>query len=154
MRCAASNASSVSGKPRDDFLQRGARRIRVLRQFELPVGEMVHRGGKLFGRRLGPVAEMVQRDFRARQILQVFSLNAGEQLHALKIIRETGQLLANFHDGFQKFALHSQGMRNGIIRFLLRRFVAAVVQARQGFAQPFPDVWRPHDRHDNAKKYQ
>ena len=55
------------GKSRDDFLQPGARRIRVLRQFELPVGQLVHRGGDLPRRRLGPVAEMVQRDFRARQ---------------------------------------------------------------------------------------
>ena len=87
---------------------------------------MVHRGGDLLRRRIGPVAKMVQRDFRARQILQVFSLDAGEQHHAFKIVRETGQLFADFHDGFQKFALHSQGMRNGIIRFRFRLFVAAI----------------------------
>ena len=52
------------GKSRDDFLQRGARRIRVLRQFELPVGQMVHCGGDLLRRRMGLVAKMVQRDFR------------------------------------------------------------------------------------------
>ena len=140
-------------EPRGDFLERGARRIRVLHQFELPVGEMVHRGGKLFGRRPGTVTEMVQRDFRARQILQVFSLNAGQQYHALKIIRETGQLFADFHDGFQKFALHPQGTRDGIVRFRHRRFVAPVIQTRQGFAQPFPDMWRPHDRHGDAQNY-
>ena len=96
-------------EPRDDFFQRRAGRLRVLCQFELPVGQLVHRGGDLLRRRMGLVAKMVQRDFRRRQILQILRLNSGQQHHAFKVIRESGQLPANFHDGLQEFALFPLG---------------------------------------------
>ena len=41
----------------------------------MPVGELGERGGNLPGRRVGRIAEMVQRHFRAGQILRVLGLD-------------------------------------------------------------------------------
>jgi len=91
-----------SRKPGDDFFQHGARGIRILRDFQMPVGQLRERGGDLFWRRVLPVAEMVERDFRAGQILQVLRLDAGEQRDAFVIIGKFRELLADFHDGFER----------------------------------------------------
>ena len=68
-----------AGKFFNDFFQRGARGIGVLRQLEMPVGELGERGGNLLGRRFGRIAEMIQRHFRAGQILHVLGLDGGQQ---------------------------------------------------------------------------
>ncbi len=136
------------GKPRADFLQGGARGIKILRQLDMPVGQLIHRGGKLLGRRIRLVAEMVQRDLRRGQILQILGLDAGQQHHAFKIVREFGELLANGHHRLEEFPPLSPGLRNGIIWLRLRRFIATVIQARQWPGKPFADMRRPHDRQD------
>ena len=84
------------GKFGDDFFQRGARRVGVLRQLEMPVGELGERGGDLPGRRGGRIAEMVQRDFRAGQILHVLGLNGGQQAGCLRNRSEIWQAACGF----------------------------------------------------------
>ena len=150
MRCAAWMRQFRAGKPRDDFLQRGACRLRVLRQLEMPVGELVHRGGDLFGRRRGRIAKKVQRDFRAGQILQVFGLDAGQQHYAFKIVRETGKLLLNFDHRFQRFFQLPFGQGDGIIGFGFRWFVAAVHCAGQRPGDGLNNTVPPSDDHGQS----
>ena len=109
------------GKTRDDFLQRRPRRIHVGGKFDVPVGELGERGGHQLHRRFRPFAKMVQRVFRAGQIGQVFRLDARQQHHAFKIVREFRELLADFHDGFVRLAPVSLGLGDGIKRLFFRR---------------------------------
>ena len=45
---------------------------------------------------------MIEGDFRPWQILRVLGLDAGEQRHALKIIRKFGELFADGSDGLER----------------------------------------------------
>ena len=84
-RCAAPPPVTIAvGKFRDDFFQRGVRRIGVLRQLQMPVRQLRERGGDLQGRRAWRIAKMVERDFRRRQILRVFGLDGREQRRRLR----------------------------------------------------------------------
>jgi len=93
---------------------------------------------------------MVQRHFRAGQIVHVLGLDGGQQVDAFVIVRELGKLLADFHNRLERPAQFPFGERDGIIRFRLQRFCAAVIQIRQGTDEEVADLRRPQDTQDNA----
>ena len=147
-----------AGKFFDNPLQRRARPVHVLHQFQMPVGKLVHRGGKLLGRHLRRAAKLVQRDFRARaNPAGPRASTAAGRAHALEIVRrEFRELLADFHDGFERLALFPPGLRDGVIWLRLRRFRAAVVKRRERFGDQLndavpPDQFSapPHEQHQN-----
>jgi len=121
MRCADQQRQLGVGNRVVIFSSAARAEIRVLHQFELPVGEMVHRGGKLFGRRPGTVTEMVQlisapgKSCRfqpeCRPAISRPQNHSGKRASCLRISTTV----------FQKFALHPQGTRDGIVRFRHRR---------------------------------
>jgi hypothetical protein len=73
--------------------------------------------------------------------------------HAFKIMGELRELFADLRDGLVRLAAVVLGEGNGIHRFFVRRFVAAVKQAGDWTGDPFANMRRPHIRQDHRHEH-
>ena len=138
-------------KPRDDFFQHRARRIRVLRQFQMPVRQLRERGGHLQRRRIRPLAKMVERDFRPRQILQCPPPGcwraASRPRNHWGISRAArGRPRWPRTDG----SISVSRWRRNNSGFGFNLFLAAVVKRANWVGNQVNDAVPPRDRHRNA----
>ena len=128
----------------DNPLQRNARRLRVLRKLQMPVGDgcqgrgLSLRGG---GRSFHPA---FQGELRARQIIQIFHEDGGQQHDAAKILREFFQLFPHERDRLLRMAVAPLGFGGGIERLGLHRHVAAVKRAGDPTSHHRADTGHPN----------